>query len=277
MLYGHRKRQRAYAEAEARGESLWTPAFSDVARTRLRALFEAAWPEMSRYSDPANEISQLLRHHLGVDVDWNHHGLVDQAMKKCSDELMPSLIEAIVVISEKHLMSETYEMLNEVINIVLAEERISYELVNGQMVDFESKQLHQEVVAPTLRLLSGRPGWDKVEAAYQDALREIAQGHAADAITDVGTALQEALALLGCKGNALGPLVTSARKKGLLGAHDSKLTDGVEKMLDWVSADRSILGDSHKGASEAVREDAWLAVHVVGALILRLAGGARPS
>ena len=59
------------------------------------------------------------------------------------------------------------------------------------------------MVGPTLRLLAGRPGWEAVETAYQKALEEISDGEADDAITDAGTALQEALVLLGCEGNAL--------------------------------------------------------------------------
>ena len=113
-----------------------------------------------------------------------------------------------------------------------------------------------------------------MERAYQDALRELAGGDPADAITDAGTALQEALTVAGAKGNALGPLLKSARQLGLLRAHDAALEEGIVKLVDWVSADRSTLGDAHK-ASQARREDAWLTVHVVGALILRLAGGKR--
>lgn len=72
--------------------------------------------------------------------------------------------------------------------------------------------------------------------------------------------------MVGCKGNALGPLADDARKRGLLAPYDRKI-------IDWVSADRSDKGDAHN-ATPASRDDAWLAVHVVGALILRLAGDA---
>ena len=41
--------------------------------------------------------------------------------------------------------------------------------------------------------------------------------------------------------------------------------------MHWVSADRSEMGDSHKAETTLTRDDAWLTVHVVGALILRLA------
>lgn len=76
------------------------------------------------------------------------------------------------------------------------------------------------------------------------------------------------LTLLGCEGNALGPLIASAQKKGVLTGYDVKL------VAEWVSADRSEKGDAHKAASVS-REDAWFTVHVVGALLLRLSGGPR--
>jgi hypothetical protein len=157
---------------------------------------------------------------------------------------------------------------------VLREHRISFELIEGEMVPLASQELHAEAVAPTLRLLSGRGGWEKVEAAYQDALRELADGKPADAITDAATALQEALVALGCKGNALGSLAKSARGKGLLAPHDVPMIDMVEKLIDWVSADRSAKGDAHQ-ATQPSLEDGWLMVHIVGALILRLAGPRR--
>jgi hypothetical protein len=73
----------------------------------------------------------------------------------------------------------------------------------------------------------------------------------------------------GAEGNALGPLLASARGKGLLGPYDSKLAEGVKLIGDWVSADRSTRGDAHS-ASNANIDDAWLAVHVAAALIVRL-------
>lgn len=83
-----------------------------------------------------------------------------------------------------------------------------------------------------LRLLAGRAGWEDVESAYQDALAEIADDSPADAITDVGRALQEALGVVGAKGNALGPLVKDAEKQGILGRHDETLTDGIGR--SWI-------------------------------------------
>jgi len=135
-------------------------------------------------------------------------------------------------------------------------------------------EMHAEIVRPVLDLLGGRSVFQKVEAAYQKALTELRPGgDPSDAITDAGTALQEVLTSLGADGNSLGPLLQSARTKGLLGPYDSKLSQGVQLIGEWLSADRSQRGDAHS-VTAADREDAWLAVHVAGALILRLAARA---
>jgi len=98
----------------------------------------------------------------------------------------------------------------------------------------------------------------------------LSKGDAADAVTDAGTALQEMLKSLGCRGNQLGDLIRSAKSKGLLGAHDTPLFETFEKAMHWVAADRSEKGESHH-LSDATLDDAWLIVHVVGAFIVRLA------
>jgi hypothetical protein len=105
-----------------------------------------------------------------------------------------------------------------------------------------------------------------------DAIKEIASGNADDAITDAGTALQETLTALGCNGNSLGPLIKDAKGHGLLAPHDARLDGAIADVMEWVSADRSQSGEAHH-VSTATIEDAWLIVHIVGALILRLASG----
>jgi hypothetical protein len=85
------------------------------------------------------------------------------------------------------------------------------------------------------RRMGGDVRYTAAETAYQKALKEIA-ADPGDAIIDAARALQEMLTALGCEGNSLGPLLTSARKKGLLGPYDYKLLDVVAKAIDWVSA-----------------------------------------
>jgi hypothetical protein len=80
------------------------------------------------------------------------------------------------------------------------------------------------------------------------------------------------LVAVGARGNALGNLLADARKRGLLAPYDSKLTEAIDAIGAWVSAERSERGDAHH-VREASRDDGWLAVRVAGALILRLAAG----
>jgi hypothetical protein len=203
-------------------------------------------------------------------------------LANCEDDLVPDIIEAMygaLVATWGDLATYGYQpwqpsRFEREVNELLYEFRVSYELIEGKMIERESQELHEAVVAPTLRLLSGRTGFEAVEQAYQDALKELADGNGRDAITDAGTALQQTLEAVGCEGNSLGALLASARKRGLLAPHDSPLAAAVAKAADWASSDRSEMGDMHK-VTTATRDDAWFTVHVVGALILRLVSGPR--
>ena len=77
------------------------------------------------------------------------------------------------------------------------------------------------------------------------------------------------LTALGCDGGALGDLVSSAKKKGLLTGADTPLTESIIKTVNWVAAKRN-QGEAHRGDPDMNMSDAWMVVHVVGALVLRL-------
>lgn len=282
MLYSRRKRLAELAKREAAGESFWTDSFDGGFRTRLWYL----WSDY--YAENAYEASDFARAAILLDEGWtslsrksnpqaDFHGFVDS----CDDDQMPMAIEAMALATRESGIRTAQifadpDLVEAAVNTILREHRISFELTGGEMVPFDSLELHTEVVMPALRLLARTDGLDAVESTYRDALAEIAASKPGDAITDAATALQEMLVALGCVGNSLGPLIKSARSKGLLGAHDVPMLDGIEKVLQWVSADRSERGDSHL-ASAATVDDAWLIVHVVGALIVRLAAGGRSS
>jgi hypothetical protein len=287
MLFARRRRLEALTKAEAEGQSFWSTEFDKNARMKFVHAFQDACSEDMRekYAEVARGL--ILRDEglpYLTDPYKNHQTDLLNFLLNGKDDMLPSAIEAIarVLTIPTHEMGGSFsysprvdpEYFTDAANVVLREHRISFELIEGQMVPLKSQELHAAIVAPMLRLLSGRAGLGKVEAAYQDALGELAEGKPADAITDAATALQEALVARGCKGNALGPLAKSARSKGLFGPHDAVMTDMLHRMVDWVSADRSAKGDAHQVAQPSV-EDAWLTVHVVGALILRLAGPRR--
>ena len=288
MFFNRRVKLRELAEAEALGQSFWTAKFDPPVRVKLGyAITDAS------QSDPntAKAVESRAAYLLARDEGWTSLPVgpiksdrFRDLLAAGDDDYIPSAIEAVCLAGSQINGSNDLSIMLYArfdvgsfikgVNDILSQHRISFELIDGEMVPFESRELHVEIVEPTLRLLAGSRKWHGSEAAYQDALRELSSGHADDAITDAGRALQETLSALGCEGNALGPLLASARKKGLLGSHDQVLTQALANVVDWASADRSAMGDAHV-ASEAKQPDAWFAVHVIGALILRLTHGPR--
>lgn len=276
MLHRRRQRVKTLVEAEAAGQSFWTKQVSEAVRHRLwYAIQDASAGDPYTLDEAVSEARRLIMTDEGLPFlsarglrdlpDFQHYVLA------CDDDMLPTVIEAayagFIFARKRRTVLNDIKEFEEAVNLLLNEARISYELVRGQVRDFESKELHEALVVPTLQLLSGRADLAAVETAYQHALEEISNIEYADAITDAGTALQEMLKTLGCQGNQLDPLAKSALGKKLITGYDLKL-------VDWVAADRSTKGDAHN-AQPATRDDAWFAVHVVGAFILRLA--ANPS
>jgi hypothetical protein len=279
MLYGERKRMDELSLREAAGESFWTKKFDDRLRTKIHYAMLEASQSVGRFYVAAR---QLILEADGLRALFNPTltAFADflQYLEHCADDEIPTTIEAFYAsLLDNRLMQETgvYHANIEFevkIRELLQQGRISFELVGGQMIPFESKELHAEVILPALALLSSGEMWKPAQTAYFKALDEISRGDGPDAITDAGTALQEALLALGCDGNSLGPLINSAAKKGLLGSHDREMIEAISKLMHWVSADRSQTGDAHNAGGASV-EDAWLIVHMVGAIIVRLSSG----
>jgi hypothetical protein len=199
----------------------------------------------------------------------------------CHNDLVPDVIEAALSfgfaqrygLDPASLDAARAEFRNRIAD-VLRSDRIGWRIVEDRMVPFKSFELHMAVVEPTLLLLGGLSKFAAAEKSYQDALHEIARGNAADAITDASRALEETFEALGCDGNTLGDRIKDARTKGLIAAHDDSLLSPLEKFFHWASADRSEKGDAHTSPTTDI-EDAWLTVHIVGALVMRLTQGTR--
>jgi hypothetical protein len=265
-----------FEQREQMGEHVWTDVFSDPARVRLDLAVERwlyPWPGKSsadvEAEGKARRVDNYLRRfglQLSPKAGNRHRTVLMYNVKSGPDDLLPSVIEAV-------LATALSSRLDDEVDLILREERLAYRLVNRQMIAFDSLELHEAVVSPTLRLLAGRSELADVEDAYQKALKEIGTDPA-DAITDAARALEAMLTAIGCEGGSLGAQLGHARRKNLLAPHDATLSAGITKIIDWVSADRSQKGDAHNAGS-AFPEDAWLAVHVVGALIVRLAEGQR--
>jgi hypothetical protein len=163
------------------------------------------------------------------------------------------------------------------VNRILEAHLVAFHLHhNSRLVPVESHEMHDSVGAPTLYLMHSQPRFAGAETAYQKSLKELRNRDAADAITDAATAFQEVLTALGCDGGALGDLVSSAKKKGLLTGADTPLTESIIKTVNWVAAKRN-QGEAHRGDPDMNMSDAWMVVHVVGALAIRLSETDQPA
>lgn len=207
-----------------------------------------------------------------TDIDVQHCFL------QAEHDIAFSYLEAVRLVCSTGLESDYFvyptnvaaalQEFDDTITTILRQHRISFELVGNEFVAFESREMHTAVVVPTLTLLSNG-AYREAEIAYQEALSEIGNEKPDDAITDAVRALEITLGTLGCAGNTLGKKLSEARKRNLLGDHDTQLTEAILKIGSWIAADRASKGDAHPGGSATI-DDAWLIVHMVGALILRL-------
>lgn len=274
-LFAERKRIRQIEEREAAGESFWTVEVSERARRQVAHLYRHTcdWTEKSRFNLAA-QASQMYCASLGIRSAYIQPD--DLAGIEDSDYFL-SFVEAIhKVLRQSNAARGHAEPFAEMVNHILNSNRVAYKFVNqsSQFVELESLELHVEVVEPAIRLVYGDPRLEADQIAYMNALRQISQGDAPNAITDAGTALQESLKALGAEGKVLGDQLKDARKRDLLPGRDSPLLGSVLKAMEWVASERNQNGDGHN-VTDATLDDAWLIVHVVGALIVRLAGSPR--
>lgn len=272
MFFSSRKRKAALEAAELDGQSFWTDRFAEPARVKIHhAIVDSVGDGNWYLVVKAREL--VLRDEGLHTLTGSRRSEPDDfllAVAQWEDSRIPTLIEAMSVVLDPRFNAGgvpfgALQRFSTRINGVLEEHRIAFELVDHRMVEFDSKELHAAVVQPALCLLGGSAEFVAIESSYQDALREISEHHYADAVTDAARALQETLRAVGCEGNALGRLLDSAVSKNLIVARDKKL-------VDWVSAERSQVGDAHVMTAPS-KSDAWLSVHIVGALIVHLLSG----
>ena len=291
MLYGRRKRLEDMSRAEAEGRSFWTDELDEQARAKIFNLVTNLLNKCT--SKPLLIARQMTLQELGLIwlsgkkvIDPFDEEIEDifKSIFKAKKDIIFSLLEAIISLpstagsetlyqnisySEADQLSSYLVYFVKEVRTILQEHRVSFDLIQGRFIPFESRIMHEAVVVPTLTLLGSCKDYANVEKAYLNALDELHRGNPDNAITDASVALQEALTSLGCEGNSLGPLSKSAVNKRIISSHDKKL-------IDWVSADRSTKGDAHT-VNSASAEDAWLTVHVVGAIILRITSGSLRS
>lgn len=214
-----------------------------------------------------NQVSFVLVSEAGHNIGSRFD---EDDLKRCrNQEIILDAIAAFSIALQRNNRDDLNEQYKERVNDVLNEHRIGYKFVENELYSFEDDYLMRGVVEPAIGVLIPSKFSD-ARSAYQDALEEITRGNAGDALTDCGTALQTMFTALGCEGNTLKSLKNSAKKKGILGDQDAPLMQSIIGAIDWVSSERNQISDAHR-VSPANLPDAWMMVHVVGALIVRLA------
>ncbi|HEY0166165.1 MAG TPA: hypothetical protein VGB75_03895 [Jatrophihabitans sp.] len=274
-LYAERLRLAAQADAEARGESLWTAEIPPEALVKLKRAWKNACVDVIPTNQYGTSANTLIAEALEVSLGLESNGLDDAGSRLRFANSTPevlSVLEAMdMAFDEEGLLEgdSAQQFFRSEVNRIFEAHRVAFRLVEGQIIPVESFEMNAAVVFPALYLLHGHAEFASGEKAYMKALQEIRVGDAGDAITDAATALQETLEALGCEGRTLGPLIASAKRRGLFSARDSRLTDAIAAFAQWAAAERNE-GEAHH-YTESDLSDAWLMVHVVGALIVRLA------
>lgn len=266
-LHSQRKRRAERDALEADGSSLWTEQLDPKVRAKISGMWQTIKSATGKSSYEFDaRVGSILKIHGGYNVTGVGPDVLQRSL---SDDFVLDIVGAL----HMYLASESYmerfaDQVQNFTNEVFEDHRVAFRMIEGEIIPFESDELHREVIEPAIRLMVDSR-FVKAQIAYVKALKEISVDPA-DSITDAGTALQEALEALGCQGQALGALISDAKSKGILGSHDNALTSGIEKFLVWAAAIRNNTGDGHH-VTTPTRSDAWLMVHIVGALIVRLA------
>lgn len=289
-LYAERLRRKAQDEALAAGQVQWTHQLNREVRVKLAK----AWGDVTRHRAFYNHgdaldmyVYERTLDSLAAPIEPSD---MDPGCGRAGNEQLLSLLEVehealAWLAANPDVGKPTYpspsaewfaiiqgapEGFRNKVNQLFEAYAIAFHLhSNSRLVPIQSHEMHNEVVEPTLYLLHAQPPFANAEKAYQKALEEMRNRDPGDAITDAATALQEMLAALGCEGNTLGDLLRSARATGLVKGRDTPLTEIVGRTVDWVAAQRN-QGEAHRADPDVGMGDAWMVVHVVGALIIRL-------
>lgn len=275
-LFSTRKKLAELAKKESEGFSFWTNEFSQEVKNKLLFAFMETTNQHVPFQEKARDI---LRKDLGKfflsnpDVlgyeDFQHYFI------NSNGEDFVSVIEACQTalndpsLYEYRMYIKSFEHFPNEVNRILAENRVSYQLVGNEIIEHKSKVLFTSILEPILLKTAHNESLSGVNKAFMEAIEELSLGKPANAITDASRALEESLRFLGAEGSGPGELFADSKKKGLLKPHDLPLFEALAKAVAWVSAQRTNHGDAHK-QTEPENSEAWATVYICGALILKI-------
>ncbi|MEN2742497.1 hypothetical protein ABCS02_32375 [Microbacterium sp. X-17] len=156
----------------------------------------------------------------------------------------------------------------ELVNDRLLHARVDWVFEDGRFQERGNFVLHSEVLRPATILLADDPTFRIASDAFQSALTRLSAGETDVALTQAATALQEHFRALGIEGNSVSDQLDKAQRAKIITGGDRGL---MKPIIDWVNTDRSERGNAHRHREGDVsKADAWLMMHVVGALMVRL-------
>ena len=156
----------------------------------------------------------------------------------------------------------------DTLNDILLNARVDWHFVDNRFVQRGNSVLHAEVVKPATILLSDLPVFTAASRGFNAAISRLSEGKPDVAITDAASAVQEFFRALGVDGNSLADQINVAERKKLITKFDRHL---LKPFTDWLNSDRSEHGNAHgHREGDVTKADAWLAIHVAGALMIRL-------
>ncbi|WP_279366229.1 hypothetical protein [Microbacterium testaceum] len=156
----------------------------------------------------------------------------------------------------------------ETVNYILLGARVEWTFEDGLFTQRGNSVLHADVVKPASVLLDSDARFQRASAAFQTAINRLSENHPGAAITDAGTAVQEFFRALGVNGNSLSDQLNAAQKASIITGYDRAV---LQPFSDWLNADRSTRGNAHHhNEGDVTKADAWLAIHVACALMVRL-------
>ncbi len=156
----------------------------------------------------------------------------------------------------------------EVVNDRLLHARSDWLFEDGRFQERGNYVMHSEVLRPATVLLGDDPVFRTASDAFQSALTRLSKNETDVALTQAATSLQEFFRALGVEGNSVSDQLDKAQRQKVISPADRSL---MKPLVAWVNADRSDRGNAHRHREgDVTKADAWLMMHVVGALMVRL-------
>lgn len=154
------------------------------------------------------------------------------------------------------------------VNDVLLAERVEWHFSDESFVQRGNSVMYADVVKPATVLLDSSPEFAKASRGFSAAISRLSDNKPDVAITDAASAVQEMFRALGVQGNSITDQIDAAARQKVITQADRQL---LRPLVNWLNADRSDRGNAHHHrADDASKADAWLAIHVAGALMVRL-------